>query len=368
MRIAYVALHLEQKIIQGGVGRKIASHLEIWQEMGHEAKLFLLTPDVLFFPSAQIFPFQSTINKPGWLRFSSREIARSQALAGLIREVRVYSPDVIYLRFGLFSFPLHSLYQIAPVFVELNTVDADEYRYRGRFYYWMNLLARRVELGLASGLVPASREIGTANQEFAKPMRVVTNGIDLRSVQPLPAPANFRPRLVLVGTPGYSWHGVDKLIKFAGHYPDLQIDIVGYGPAEVKGPVPENVRLHGFLSLAGVKQVLSTADVVFGTIALHRKKMQEASPLKIREALGFGIPVILPYDDTDFLDNVFDFILQIPNTEDNLVIHGDLVHDFSYRMRGKRADIDAIRVRIDQREKERNRLAFFEQVVQRKTS
>lgn len=365
MRIAYVALHLEKTILHGGVGRKIASHLEIWQEMGHEAKLFLLTPDIPSFPSTRVFSFQPFIKKPAVLRFITREIARSRALAALIQEVKGFSPDLIYLRFGLFSFPLQRLYRIAPVVVELNAIDTDEYRLRGWFYYWLNFFLRKIELGMADGLVPVSMEIGNANREFSKPIQVVTNGIDLRATGFLPAPANSRPRLVFVGTPGYPWHGVDKLIEFARHYPDLQIDMVGYAPEDVdlKEPLPENVCMHGFLSLAGVKQVLATADVVLGTLALHRKNMFETTTLKIREALGYGIPIILPHEDTDFLDGPFDFILQIPNTEDNLQTHGDLVRDFAYQMRGKRADINVIRQRVDQREKERSRLAFFQKII-----
>ena len=55
MRIAYVALHLEKKYIYGGVGRKIRTHLRIWQEMGHNARLFLLSPDDIDLPD--IFNF-----------------------------------------------------------------------------------------------------------------------------------------------------------------------------------------------------------------------------------------------------------------------------------------------------------------------
>ncbi len=75
---------------------------------------------------------------------------------------------------------------------------------------------------------------------------------------------------------------------------------------------------HGFLDRAGVMDVLMKTDVACGSLALHRNNMQEASPLKVREALAYGIPVLLGYKDTDLSNLQSEYILQIPNTEDNV--------------------------------------------------
>jgi hypothetical protein len=94
---------------------------------------------------------------------------------------------------------------------------------------------------------------------------------------------------------------------------------------------------------------------------LHRVGLHEASPLKSRECLAFGLPLILAYKDTDLDVDDLDFLLRIPNTEDNIQTHGQLIRDFAYRMRGKRVERHLI-MQIDQGTKEAERLDFFKEI------
>jgi hypothetical protein len=91
--------------------------------------------------------------------------------------------------------------------------------------------------------------------------------------------------------------------------------------------------------------------------------MEEASPLKTREALGYGIPVILAYRDTDFADEESDLFLFLPNADDNIAENGERIRDFSFRVMGGRVPRSLIAARIDQCVKERQRLAFFADVI-----
>lgn len=56
------------------------------------------------------------------------------------------------------------------------------------------------------------------------------------------------------------------------------------------------------------------------SLALHRDGLNEASPLKTREYLVAGVPVLTAYRDTDFLRGA-PFLLQLPNVEDNVLPH-----------------------------------------------
>ena len=112
-----------------------------------------------------------------------------------------------------------------------------------------------------------------------------------------------------------------------------------------------------------MRAVLTETDVACGTLAVHRNNLQEASALKVREALAFGIPVLIAFRDTDLNDVQVDTILRIPNTEDNLVTHAEQVRDFAYAMMGRRVDLTLVGPYLDQRKKEEKRLAFFEQVL-----
>jgi len=365
MKIAYVALHLEEKFILGGVGQKIQSHRRLWQEMGHEAQIFLLSPDRIELPEVNCFRYSvPALFLP--MRLIQREIARSYALAQLLRAVREYEPDVIYLRYGMYAYPLQRLFKIAPVVVEINTDDIREYRHRGLFFYLLNRLTRGITLWRASAFVPISREIAemAAFTKFGKPARVIPNGFDVHTITPLPAPKNKRPRLAFIGSAGIDWNGVDKLIAFAGQAPEIDIDIIGYARADVPDEhLPENIHFHGFVRMEKVVELLGRADAACGTLALHRKQLEENSALKVRESLAYGLPTILAYYDSDISGKNFEFVMEIPNTESNVLDHAEEIRDFIFRMLGKRVDREQIAPLIDQRKKEEARLEFFSQII-----
>lgn len=127
--------------------------------------------------------------------------------------------------------------------------------------------------------------------------------------------------------------------------------------------VPPNIHLHGFLDRSAYLSILARADVGIGTLALHRKGMEEASPLKVREYLACGIPILLAYEDTDLSGANFDFVLQISNTEDNLRSHVEDIRQFAFDMQGRRANREAISPLIDIIQKNVLRLKFLEDIV-----
>ena len=363
MKIAYVTINIASNIMTGGVGVKIRKHVSLWKEMGHVVRVFSSTPEVVPMPDSEQFLFAPLIHLPV-LKFLTLEISRSRALHRMITAVRKYRPDVIYLRFGLYTFPLHNLFKIAPVLLEVNSNDLDEYRtVRGSFFYWLNRITRNITFSLASGIIPVSGELAVLNSNFKKPYRVISNGIDLDFYQRMSPPKNRTPVLTIIGSPGMSWHGMDKLFPLAKKYPDLTINIIGYSPQDFSEPVPANIIAHGYLGQDAIKEILAQTDVVFGTLALHRKNMEEVPPLKVREALAFGIPVIVAYTDTDLQHLDLPTILKIPNTEDNVEKNADKIYHFAYDMMGQRVNVDVIKPHIDQRIKERHRLAFFSEIL-----
>lgn len=362
MRIAYIATQMENQHFHGGVGGKIVSQMRIWQGRGHAARLFVPSPDRFQADDIEVFPYATNVKLPVIKSFS-RIMARSKAASRLVDAVRRFQPDLIYLRYGRYTWPLDRIAQIAPMVVEINSDDLHESWLYGPFLYWSNLFTRSLFLKKAAGLIAVSYEIGEipANKQYGIPICVVSNGIDLDQYVPLPAPKNEKPAITLVGKPNL-WHGIEKLVPLAGHYPDLTINIVGYTAKEFPFPVPSNFHLLGFLHRDQVKEVLLLSDAAFGTLALHRKQMEEASPLKVREAAAHGIPLILGYQDTDLSNIESDCILQIPNTEDNVERYAEQIRDFAYNMRGRRLGPEVAAL-IDQKRKEDIRLAFFEQIV-----
>ena len=372
MRIAYISLHWPRPL-SSGVGKKIAQQITLWREAGHQAQFFMHThPFPATEPQVLGDYFIYMLGK-GLFGAARREATRSAAMLRLLKAVQAYHPDIIFLRLGMYVFPAERLASIAPVAAEINTNDVQQHQLIGKFLHTYNLLTRSILLSRARGLVCASHELAAIDEftRFHKPTLVIGNGYNLADVQPLAAPHNPVPRLLFVGSPDSHWHGVDKLPAFARSFPDLEIDLVGYdaipgepvpGNLQPQNLRPQNLRLHGYLRGPAYQAVLQSADAAFGSLGLHRIGLREASPLKTRECLAYGLPLIIPYQDTD-LDGVqSETLLRIPNQEDNLVTHGQAVHDFAWRVQGKRVERQLI-APLDWREKERARLEFFDTLI-----
>lgn len=360
MRIAYVSLHWS-RTVASGVGKKIVRQINAWTLAGHEVQLFmhgqsrekgasLIPGEVFFYPEG------------GRL---AGEWGRMLAARRLLSAVKLYNPDVIYLRYGIYVYPIHRLASIAPVIEEVTTNDLAQHRRLGHLYDLYNRLTRGIILRRTSGLVCLSRELANSPgiAIYQKPIEVIGDGVDLAYTQPLKAPNNRRPHLVFIGSPDAPWQGVDKLVLLANLLPDLSIHVIGYDYLDKFDVLPANLILHGYLETDQYKKVLAKMDLAMSSLALHRIGMNESSPLKTRECLAYGLPIILPYVDTDLHDLDCDFILEIPNTEDNVKTHADLIRDFAYRMRGRRADQEILVSRIDSRQKELVRLSFFDKIA-----
>ena len=365
MRIAYVGHNLIKTIAYGGVGKKIRAQMQFWEKMGHTACWFLTSSVPVDLPGTVGYTFDERNTFPVW-RTVSREIDRAARLNEMITAIRAYQPDIIFLRFGIYTYPLHKLFDIAPVVMELNTLDTAEFRERGLFRTLLNYAGRGYLFRKSAGIVSVSEEIAKhpSNARFKKPVLVVPNGIDLSIYNQIQAPKNVTPRLAFIGTPGNPWSGEDKLIWLGKRFPDLQIDLIGCTADDFPGyDIPGNISFHGFLSANDYNEVLDKADVGVGTMALHRKKMEEASPLKVREYLAMGIPVLIGYQDTSLKDVRLDCVMEIPNNESNVIDFAEQIRDFAYSMQGKRIKRSTIESLIDYQQMEETRLRFFDQII-----
>ena len=334
MRIAYISLHWP-RTIASGVGKKILRQMDAWQAEGNDVQLFMHTAqyesDVPLLPG-EVFFYRGHGLSVEW--------GRIKAAYRLLKAVQDYRPDIIYLRYGMYVYPIHCLTSIAPLVEELNTNDLAQHRRLGRVYAFYNRLTRGILISRTNGLVCLSNELAKVqhNVRFIKPTRVIGDGIDLDNISPLPAPENAQPRVAFIGSPDAPWQGVDKLIELAQSFPDITIHIIGYDRIDGHDLLPENLCLYGYLETVKYQKILGTMDCAIGSLGLHRISLNESSPLKTRECLAYGLPMILPYEDTDIEDLDADFLLKIPNKEDNIHTHGHAIRDFAYRMRGRRVD------------------------------
>jgi glycosyltransferase involved in cell wall biosynthesis len=351
VRIAYVCYwNLLEK---DGVAQKIETQCAEWRLAGHQAEVFCLT---------QADPSLATVR---WRLFPFRGLlSRIAATRALQRAVVEWSPDAVYLRYDLFAPPLVRLLSVVPVVAELQTNDRAEFGARSRAVRLYNVLAAHLVLSRVAGLVVVTDEIARYRHvaRHRKPVAVIGNGVDMTVVRELPPAATETPEVALVAS-GQPWHGVDKLVWLAGRLPEVIFHIIGVSAAAIDA-APPNLVAHGRLAREDYEPILARCDAAFGTLALHRNLMTEATPLKVREYLAYGLPVVVAYDDIDLRGDDAWYVLRLPNEESNVRDHVDEIRSFVERVRGRRVPRAEIEDRVGARAKERTRLAFVRSVVQ----
>jgi glycosyltransferase involved in cell wall biosynthesis len=281
----------------------------------------------------------------------------------LVRDVESWRPDLVYLRHGLVHPGLIGLARRIPSVVEVNGDDLSEFRLTSRRRYLLARATRGLLLRRAAGLVFVTHELAAMPSfaRYRRPGVVIANGIDLASIEPAPAPA-LEPtaHIVFIGHPDTPWHGLDHVAELAKAVPEWHIDVIGPRSGEVDG-APPNLTAHGPLEPAEYRPLLERADVAVGTLGLYRKRMNEASPLKVREYLAVGVPTIVGYRDSDFLDGA-DFLLEVPNEATGVTASIERIRDFLEAWRGRRVPRSDV-AHLDVRVKERARLSFLESIA-----
>lgn len=120
------------------------------------------------------------------------------------------------------------------------------------------------------------------------------------------------------------WHGYERLLAgLLAQTPTkrrIRIQLVGIDrPSKFSWPASNGhvVEWLGRKSKRDIQSILEGSHIAAGTLALYRKAMHEASPLKVRECLMMGLPMILGYFDTDVSsDERFNpFLFQVGNNE-----------------------------------------------------
>lgn len=340
-----------------GVFKKVVSQIRAWECQGIIVSLHIISRN------SHLGVWQQHLGKTPITFHVYRGLAsRLKAWRDAVKAAKAQQPDVVYHRYDIYMPYLEVLSRNTSLVLEINTDDLIEYCLQGGLRCWYNRLTRGLLLKQASGLVFVTHELANSPHftQYGRPCTVVSNGIALEDYRTLPPPQNGEPRLVFLGSAGQPWHGLDKVIRMAQYFPKWRFDVIGIGVEEIPKPLP-NVSVHGPLERQGYEIILAQSDVALGTLALHRKGVNEACPLKVREYLAFGLPVIIGYKDTDF-PNGAPCILELPNIEDNVDTNLRAIEDFVRRWMGKRVVRDDI-AHLDIGVKEACRLEFMQKVV-----
>ena len=342
---------------ENGISKKIRAQCLAWRAAGHEVRYFSLTPTTAVWPGMQ--PVEVVVLRRGHVLARVRQ---SWRLAAAIREWR---PDVVYFRYAHHSPGLVRLFGAIPAVAEINSDDQAEYPLtlsRPKVIY--HRLTRSRMLRAVAGFVAVTNELAEHLAGFGKPCEVIANGISFADTPLLPPPDPAAPpRLVFIGDAGSPWHGLDRVADLARLLPGLPIDIIGKSAPDT--PQPAGLRFHGPLPRERYEPLLRAATVALGTLGLYTKNMDEACPLKVREYLAAGLPVIAAYRDTDIPDGA-DYFLRLPNAPGDLAPHRESIVRFIEAWRGRRVPRESV-LPLDSAAKEARRLAFLERLVAART-
>ncbi len=309
MKIAYV---LSSDIARHrGSTIKVRDQVNEWRRHGYEVEIYSLTPD----------------NAPALIE-TVRFVKRSNPIVDkifpymeLLESVKDFNPDILYFRYSLPNATFRALQKLFSSVIEINTDDKEEYKklfYERHgvknFLLWqINNILRGGFLKRAEGLVSVTNELAQRKSftRYNNNITVVPNSIPMAGKSILKKSSPEGPvKLFFIGSPGLQWHGLDILCRLGEMLKsEIEIHIVG-----ANGVDTDNIFWYGYLEEREYLKIMSGCHICVGTLALYRKNLSEACPLKVREYLKYGFPVILGYKDTSFLDRKPPWVLEIPNT------------------------------------------------------
>jgi hypothetical protein len=353
MKIAYWA-HLN--FAEGsGVNKKIISQIEYWRKEGHLVRVFALTNR----------PGISELEGEGEVSVYDRAkwTKRLRSMRALEQKIEAFRPDLVYVRQEHYYPTFSRMSRLCPVVWEINgdmAVEASRYSKIVSSYY---VMTRMLRANLSSGAVYVTYELRDREKSLygRKPTLVLANGINLRDYNILAIPPRSNPpSLAFMGQPALPWHGVDKVIKLASLWPDARFHIIGPSIREI-GSAPPNVKIYGFLARKEYEEILSNCHVAISTLAFHRNGLNEACPLKSREFLALGLPLILAYKDTDFVGER-EFLLHLENNDHDISADMPSIKKFVSDWTLRRVNKSEVSV-LDNAFKEKGRLAFFENIA-----
>ncbi|RIW12232.1 hypothetical protein D0X99_19305 [Algoriphagus lacus] len=355
MKIAYYLVHDLTR--NDGVVKKIKSQISEWENLGVEVKVFAISGFC-----------ENSIIDANIYGFSGFISSRVRPNKNLLNDIDEFNPDLVYLRYDTVTANILFLAKKYKLICELNTIDRDEaklffksnvnlkstfrllafYLLRNRFFHQM------------SGLVSVTHEILNHNsiRKYQIPQVCVPNSIQTSQYPTLksPDPSQSRIGLFFMGTPDQPWQGFDILEQLAQDLPEFDFHVVG-----LLKPSYSNVYYHGFLSAEKYLPIMMKCHVCIGTLALFRKNMEEACPLKIREYIANGFPIIIGYKEAMFEDHSHlpEWALEIDPRNPNLVS----IREFCVRVKDRIVSNAEAFPLVDSSILEKRRVDFFDSIL-----
>jgi glycosyltransferase involved in cell wall biosynthesis len=328
-----------------GVYWKIKDQVSIWKNENLDVQLVIITD----LKSSELW---LDIDPKALLIFDNGILSKIKSRFKLLRLAIQQEPDILYFRD---NFPINIPKASAPIVIEVQSLVKNELRARSFLRYIGFNLCKNFYYRNLTAAVFVSRELQRINEislKTSQKFHISANGINLERFEQLPF-ISESIELIFIGHPNQPWHGIEDILELAANLSHLKFHIVGYDNKQV----PDNVCTYKELKRSEYIELAKQCTLGISTLGLNVKGMSEASPLKSREYLALGLPIISRYEDTDFPEGR-DFILRLPSDNRQISDFASEIETFANNWKGRRVGRNEIS-NIDVNAKERSRLDFF---------
>ncbi len=227
----------------------------------------------------------------------------------ILIEIIKFKPNYIYSRYPFFHPFIYLVHFFFNSIFEINTLEKMEMKINKNvrkslifnLIFHIVFLFRRFFLKKAKAIFFVTRELMShRDYENFSPRFFVPNSLHSShfvNIDCLNNSSNIN--LLFIGTQGHPWHGIDKIMLIAKNTPKFIYHIVG-----TTGEDTNNVKFYGILNKLEISKLMSAIDICIGSLSLNVLGLTEACPLKVREYIASGFPIVLGYNDSAFLEKV----------------------------------------------------------------
>jgi hypothetical protein len=168
---------------------------------------------------------------------------------------------------------------------------------------------------------------------------VSSNFYDVSKVELSTSSYNENQQILTLGmivTSTAEWYGLERLFRSFSIVQDYyKLIIAGIDKNDqdinkllLKNKIITNIEFLGKINKDQLKAFYNSVHVCFGSLGLYNINLKYASTLKVKESVAYGIPVVIGYNEEDFIthDEFSPYYLQLKN--DSSTIDFNLIKKF----------------------------------------
>ena len=298
MKIIYYIPH--DKYSDDGITKKIYNQVYEWQKNGADVKC------LWHYKNA------STDLSKGEINYSRFAIPKNT-----LKLIKDFKPDLIYFRYSSLNFLLLYLLVFYRSIFEINGIAHTEKKPKSFTSYiqhiknFIHYLSFKIIKQLSPFAISPTEELKL--KLSLNKCEIIPNSINTDKYTAIKKQYLDRQlELFFMGTNDYSWFGIHYIEELARLIPEYKFNVIGSSGSNTR-----NLFFHGYLTRVKYLEILKKCSICIGTLALHERGLQESRPLKVREYIAYGYPIIVNYkDQNNVMDKDWCLFLNINKIED----------------------------------------------------